>query len=78
MATKSKTAAKKTPKIADCGFAGYHQLVAENGERYGSFKISYGYGGWYWQACFPGCLPDGEPVGPFDTSLDAYHDAVEA
>ncbi len=24
--------------------------------------------GWYWWACFPGCLPDGEPVGPFDTS----------
>ena len=23
--------------------------------------------GWYWHACFPGCLPDGEPMGPFDS-----------
>lgn len=21
--------------------------------------------GWYWQACFPGCLPDSDPFGPF-------------
>lgn len=31
--------------------------------------------GWYWWSCFPGCLPDGDPVGPFDTSAEAYHDA---
>jgi hypothetical protein len=28
-------------------------------------------GGWYWQACFPGCLPDGEPEGPYATAVDA-------
>lgn len=26
--------------------------------------------GWYWWACSPGCLPDSEAVGPFD-SMDA-------
>jgi hypothetical protein len=31
--------------------------------------------GWYWQACFPGCLPDGDPVGPFETETDALADA---
>jgi hypothetical protein len=31
--------------------------------------------GWYWQACFPGCLPDGEPNGPFDTEQEAIADA---
>lgn len=31
--------------------------------------------GWYWQAEFPGCLPDGEPNGPFNTSGAAYSDA---
>lgn len=31
--------------------------------------------GWYWQACFPGCLPDGEPCGPFATEADALADA---
>jgi hypothetical protein len=22
-------------------------------------------GGWFYQYCFPGCLPDSDPVGPF-------------
>ena len=33
--------------------------------------------GWYWQAGFPGCLPDGEPNGPFATQADALADARE-
>ena len=33
--------------------------------------------GWYWHACFPGCIPDGEPSGPFATSRDARKDADE-
>lgn len=33
--------------------------------------------GWYWQACFPGCLPDGEPYGPFATEAEALEDARE-
>lgn len=32
-------------------------------------------GGWFWQACFPGCLPDGEPNGPFKTYAEALADA---
>ena len=31
--------------------------------------------GWYWWACFPGCLPDSDPVGPFDTEAEAIEDA---
>ena len=31
--------------------------------------------GWYWQACFPGCMPDGEPMGPFETELEAMDHA---
>lgn len=31
--------------------------------------------GWYWQACFPGCLPGSDPVGPFATEADALADA---
>ena len=31
--------------------------------------------GWYWQACFPGCLPDGDPNGPFNTYELALADA---
>lgn len=33
--------------------------------------------GWYWWSCFPGCLPDSDPVGPFDTETDALADARE-
>ncbi len=31
--------------------------------------------GWYWWPCFPGCLPDGEAAGPFDTEAEALADA---
>lgn len=31
--------------------------------------------GWYWWACQPGCLPDGDPVGPFTSSYAAYANA---
>jgi hypothetical protein len=32
---------------------------------------------WYWQSCFPGCLPDSDPVGPFDTEEEAVADAQD-
>lgn len=35
------------------------------------------YVGWYWWSCFPGCLPDGDPFGPFVTSDEALSDAQE-
>lgn len=31
--------------------------------------------GWWWQACFPGCIPDGDAVGPFATEREAVIDA---
>lgn len=31
--------------------------------------------GWYWWPCFPGCLPDGDPSGPFATEAEALADA---
>lgn len=30
--------------------------------------------GYYWQSCFPGCLPDSDPVGPFKTQEEAIAD----
>ena len=32
--------------------------------------------GWFWWSCYPGCLPDSDPVGPFESSREAYEDAV--
>lgn len=31
--------------------------------------------GWYYWYCFPGCLPDSDPVGPFETEQAALDDA---
>lgn len=31
--------------------------------------------GWYVQACFPGCLPDSEPEGPYKTAEEALEAA---
>jgi hypothetical protein len=34
--------------------------------------------GFYWWACFPGCLPDSEfPNGPFATEAEAIADAQD-
>ena len=33
--------------------------------------------GWYWWPCFPGCLPDSDPIGPFATEEEAIADAQE-
>ena len=32
-------------------------------------------GGWFYWFCFPGCLPDSEPKGPFETEAEALADA---
>ncbi len=33
--------------------------------------------GFYWWSCLPGCLPDSDPFGPFDTEQEAIDDARE-
>lgn len=34
-------------------------------------------GGWYYHYCFPGCLPDGEPIGPYKSAQEAKQAALE-
>lgn len=33
--------------------------------------------GWYYWYCFPGCLPDSDPIGPFDSEALALAAAQE-
>ena len=33
--------------------------------------------GYYYRFCFPGCLPDSDPIGPFDTEEEALADAQQ-
>lgn len=63
---------------------GYHKFRGGTG----SFEVFWALGddhregeaplepGWYWWPCFPECLPDGEPNGPFNTSTEATDDAL--
>lgn len=46
-----------------------NEMQDENGEYLPS--------GWYWWACFPGCLPDSDPNGPFETEEEALQDAQD-
>ena len=70
----------------------YHSFKDDEGHESGSFEVFHSdpwvWGvdgedrempaGWYWHACFPGCLPDGEPTGPFETEQEAIDDAQNA
>ena len=40
-------------------------------------EAAKGLAGYYWWTCAPGCLPDSEAVGPFETREEAEEDAVE-
>jgi len=64
----------------------YHQFTDANGNASGSFEVFYydaftskrkSDAGFYWWPCFPGCLPDGDPIGPFQTEQDAIKDATD-
>ena len=69
----------------------FHKFTDEGGHSYGSFESFHHYRdafsalpdefdlptGWYWWACSPGCLPDGEPSGPFPTEQAAIKDATD-
>ena len=33
--------------------------------------------GWYWWACFPGCMPDSDPNGPYESEDAAEESAKE-
>jgi hypothetical protein len=73
------------PNPRAVGFSGYAPFITDTKEPYGSFEVFWQetniglerplQQGWYWWACFPGCIPDGEPSGPFNTSREAYDDA---
>lgn len=33
--------------------------------------------GWFYWFCFPGCLPDSDMIGPFDSAEEALADAQD-
>lgn len=55
--------------------ADIQQVRADSGHDTGGLDddddTDYARPGWYWVACFPGCMPDGPPDGPYATEQDA-------
>lgn len=49
--------------------------VFYSGTRPGNMDSDDTDAGWYWWTCFPGCLPEGDAVGPFKTEAEALEDA---
>jgi hypothetical protein len=61
-------------------FETFHLTAAQASERIASEGPCAGATfeeGWYWWACFPGCMPDGDPAGPFKTEQEAIDNAQE-
>lgn len=56
----------------------YYQFRSEDGEPYGMFEVLVNPAGMvWWRACFPGCLPDSDMIGPFPSIDEAVRDARE-
>lgn len=80
MARNRKLATK--PNIKFSAKEGYHSFAGGVGsfevfwdDSDSASAVSFIESGWYWWACFPGCLPDGEASGPFTSSTSAWKDA---
>ncbi len=62
---------------ADDGDVWYEMHTAECATDGDPCRAANDLAGWYWWTCLPGCLPDSEPDGPYDTeeeALAAAHD----
>lgn len=85
--SKYATAVGWTDDATSASYAGFHAFLSEDGEEYGSFEVfcvrnSDHWGEikdeWYWWPCSPGCVPDGDMEGPFETPQAAFIDARES
>lgn len=74
----------RKPNVNHSAYEGYHTFPGGGG----SFEVFWNSGdlesdvegeplptGWYWWSCFPGCMPDSDPSGPFASSHAAWRDA---
>lgn len=67
----------------EVGLMSWHQFTDPEGNAFGSAEVFFTCGsadqespeafapGWYFCSCFPGCLPDSDPIGPFETEEEA-------
>ena len=50
----------------------YNRQNADHADEFTIFDA-----GWYYWYCFPGCMPDSSPFGPFKTEEEAIADCQE-
>lgn len=69
----------KYQQAVDSEYHMFNDLTVDmtEGEKYGSYEVFriLGTSDWYWWACLPGCLPDGDAVGPYASKAAAMADA---
>jgi len=58
--------------FVDALTANYNRQNADHGDDFTVYDA-----GWYWWTCFPGCIPDGDPSGPYGTEAEALADAQD-
>ena len=51
------------------------ESIVDSARRYSVRDCATDLEGWYYWTCFPGCLPDSDPIGPFDSEQEAIDDA---
>ena len=56
-------------------YQGYHLFRDVDGESRRSVEVFWEHNGWFWRPRFKGRPADGEAVGPFTTSTQAYESA---
>lgn len=56
----------------DCPTCGHRLSPADLGDTLDGTGTPYR---WFYWCCFPGCRPDSDPIGPFDSEADALEDA---
>jgi hypothetical protein len=57
-------------------FEVFHVSIEESKRRDSQPDLWHCESGWYWHPCFPGCLPSGDPSGPFNNEVSAILDAL--
>ena len=50
---------------------------AASDDDYGPDGVSISEPGYYYWYCFPGCMPDSDPIGPFQSAAEAKQAAID-
>jgi hypothetical protein len=56
-------------------YQGYHRLQDGKDDR--GVEVFWQQNGWFWRPCPSVHLPGSKTIGPFTTSTEAYHHALE-